>query len=51
MNARDTEPIMPHIEEELEKIVEKDFKIKNLEDEISPTRCLDSGIQRCKDSF
>ena len=46
MVERDEEPVMPHIEEELEKIVEKDIKIKNLEDE---TSLLDAKIQEFKE--
>lgn len=47
MVNRDPKPVMPHIEEALDKIVEQDLKTKNLEDE---TSLLDAKIREFREA-
>lgn len=47
MVNRDPKPVMPHIEEELDKIVEQDLKTKDLEDE---TSLLDAKIKEFREA-
>lgn len=47
MVNRDPKPVMPHIEEELDKIVEQDLKTKDLEDE---TSLLDARIKEFREA-
>lgn len=45
--VRNPEPVMPHIQEELDKIVKNDLKTKNLEDE---TALLDAQVNEVKEA-